>query len=84
MEPARCRKHLPTLQRPTVPGLPRPYNTTSSARLPEQEVFLTPEYLAIVMEFAQGGNVSLLARLAAGGWAAVARAAEAAGSRGCS
>lgn len=23
-----------------------------------QEVFLTPEYLAIVMEFAQGGNVS--------------------------
>lgn len=25
-----------------------------------QEVFLTPEYLAIVMEFAQGGNVSYL------------------------
>lgn len=23
-----------------------------------KEVFLTPEYLAIVMEFAQGGNVS--------------------------
>lgn len=31
----------------------------------KQEVFLTPEYLAIVMEFAQGGNVSLLAQLAA-------------------
>ena len=23
-----------------------------------KEVFLTPEYLAIIMEFAQGGNVS--------------------------
>ena len=32
-----------------------------------KEVFLTPEYLAIVMEYAQGGNVSSGARGGGGG-----------------
>lgn len=34
-----------------------------------KEVFLTPEYLAIVMEYAQGGNVSVCAC----GWAGSGR-----------